>query len=964
MPEPKVQILLARHAETAWQAVIRPWLAVSQAGLTRSQVVVPTRGQAHGLKQRCVAENLPLLGVEFLSPGLARQKWLPLAGSGPALGRELLLFELRVAIAGQLACLTAEDPKRGLLKSLLSDAERAFDDFDELLKAGRTAHDFADPILREVFAEVALRVERLGYVLGSSQSRTVALEGFKNPIVFARGRLLIYGLGPEAWGEFFNVAAFARCFEDVTIVLPEPEFSGRRTLDEDWVALWEKFLGVEALPLDEAAPAESCEHVAAWWGGAGLAETPSDGSRPPEVLVGRTRGEEMDLVADKVVRLLAGGASEIAVIFPKAEAAVGRLAGLLTQRGVPFINLLPCKAAAPLEARLQRALIAFYAQGGRLDELLSLWPLLQATGQTELSLLQARGICERLFDEQLTHSLTACVPLFEGRDRPEWKEMARVVGLLLPVWPDELTLRQALESFQSVCSKLDLPNPPGWQALVNFAERESRLLPAREIFILIDSFLPKDSMVVGSANAVAYARVTLTSRRRAEGLAWSHVIFTGSNAGIWPQRQSSSGWLTDEQRLALAKSNPSLPAPPTADDRAWMERRGYAALARDAREQVVFSAALTDEAQPELPLAPNAWLERVLWHNGIKGGDLPAAFERLASRVSVKPNPSERTKIWRAVWEGRREQSRPFDEFFFSVDPGKLRPQRVAVRTLEAAVADPAVLWYEAVLGCACLDHGPLLRSAPRALGQLIHRVVAKALRGGHREGVFFARPERSQVEQRLAEELQRLRGLWPANRFWDSFHASLAQGAEAVMEGVLDLEGGSLMATERRLPEGVVLPLGGAESISVSGRMDLIMADRETWPGAVVDIVDFKTGSDNALSAKRMGLTGESLQLGIYLAAARSLGAQSGRVWMVKPDGVSSLAMDELDLGLAPLAEIGRHLATGRYGALTPDQNKYEVSGAPRPLACTPIPVSILQKKFAATFGVEAASEGDAIDE
>lgn len=964
MPVPKVQILLARHAETAWQALIRPWLAASQAGLTRSQVVVPTRGQAHGLKQRCVAENLALLGVEFLSPGLARQKWLPLAGSAPALGRELLLFELRVAIAGRLATLASDDPGCGLLKSLLSDAERAFDDFDELLKAGRTAQDFADTVLREIFSEVSVRVEKLGYVLGAGQSRTAALKGFKNRVVFAGGRLLVYGLSAEAWGEFFNVAAFARCFEDVTIVLPEPEFAGGRTLDEEWVALWENFLGVEALPLDELPPERSCEHVAAWWGAAGLAEIPADGGRPPEVLVGRTRSEEMNLVADKVVRQLAGGASGIAVVFPKAGAAAGQLANLLEQRGVPFINLLPRKAAAPLETRVQKALVAFYAQGGRLDELLALWPLLQATGQTELPLLKARGVCERLFDESLTHSLTACAELFAGRDRPEWKEVARVVGLLLPVWPEEITLGQALEHFRAVCAKFDLTDPPGWAALASFAQREDRPLSAREIFGLIDSFLPNDSMAIGSASSVAYARVVLTTRRRAEGLAWSHVIFTGSNAGLWPQRQSSRGWLTDEQRQALGKTNPLLPALPTTEDRAWMERRGYATLARDAREQVVFSAALADEAQPELPLAPNAWLERVLWHNGAKGGQLPSVFEGLAPAAAAEPQPSERIKAWHAVWTGRRDQTRAFDEFFFSVDPKKLRPDRVAVRTLEAAVVDPAVLWYEAVLGCARLEHGPLLRSGPRAFGQLVHRVVAKALRGGCREGAFFVRPERTLVEHRLEEELHRLRGLWPVNRFWDSFHVGLAHGCAALLENVLALESGSIMATELRLPEGAILPLGGGEELAVSGRMDLVMADRDTWPGATVDIVDFKTGSDNALSAKRMGSTGESLQLGIYLAAVRLLGVRSGRVWMVKPDGISSLAMEELEQSLAPLANIARHLTTGHYGALTPDQNKYEEATAVRPLACTPIPFSVLQKKFAATFGLDATGEEDVIDE
>jgi hypothetical protein len=227
------------------------------------------------------------------------------------------------------------------------------------------------------------------------------------------------------------------------------------------------------------------------------------------------------------------------------------------------------------------------------------------------------------------------------------------------------------------------------------------------------------------------------------------------------------------------------------------------------------------------------------------------------------------------------------------------------------------------------------------------------------REGCFFARPDRAVVEQRLAGELSRLRGLWPDDRFWDSFHAGLAHGSEALVENVLALDAGLFFATELRLPEGATVPLGEGAALAVSGRMDLLMADRETWRGAAVDIVDFKTGSDKALSVKRMGGNGDSLQLGVYLAAARSLGVRSGRVWMVKPDEVSSLALEELEPGLAPLAKIARHLATGRYGALTPDQSKYGASASSRPLACTPIPAMILREKYAATFG-DVAEEGD----
>ena len=124
-----VELHLARHADTAWAQVIRPCLERGRGRLERTLVVVPTRGQAQALKQRCLRVNLALLGVEFLTPNLARQKWLGLglpveegglAGLGrPALGREFLRLGLRTLIARRLS---APEPA-GLWRSLASDPQ-------------------------------------------------------------------------------------------------------------------------------------------------------------------------------------------------------------------------------------------------------------------------------------------------------------------------------------------------------------------------------------------------------------------------------------------------------------------------------------------------------------------------------------------------------------------------------------------------------------------------------------------------------------------------------------------------------------------------------------------------------------------------------------------------------------------------------------------------------------------------
>ena len=429
---------LARHADTAWRAVLRPWLEAGSGRLERAYVIVPTRGQAQALKQRCLQEGLALLGVEFLTPGLARKKWLATApAANPTMGRELLLFGLRLLVARRLAPLAPAAPEWGFWQSLQSDPERALDDFDELLKAGFRAEDFPLAPLRAVFGELAAWVESRGYALAAGVAETAGLTPVPDAARGIGGRVLVYGLGPEMWGEFFNVAAFVRRCEQVTAVLPEPAFRGRAELDEKWIALWSGLLGVEAEPIDAPEPVETCEAVGALW---------SRGAAVPgrtRILVGRTRRDEMELVADEIVALLAAGADQIGVVFPQSDAAHLALARRLMEKGVAFADLLETAGPPPLDGQAHRAVLAFYGRGARLEELLALWPLLRATGAVTLSLAEARRAVERSFEVRQTHAVESY--------RVEWEtaapELARVAGVLLPGWPADLTLAEALRKY-------------------------------------------------------------------------------------------------------------------------------------------------------------------------------------------------------------------------------------------------------------------------------------------------------------------------------------------------------------------------------------------------------------------------------------------------------------------------------------------------------------------------------------
>lgn len=956
----RVEFHLARHADAAWDAVIRPWLELGRGRLERSYVIIPSRGQAHGLKQRCLVENVALLGVEFLTPGLARKKWTAVRTETlPAMGRELLLLGLRTLIERRLRSVSAEEPAWGYWKSLQSDPERALDDFDELLKAGLQVEDFPTERLRDVLVELVNWVNARGYTFAGMEARRAALEPLPEATKPIAGRVLVAGLGVEMWGEFFNVWAFVRRCTDVTLILPDPEFVGRATHDERWIELWSGLLDAEPLHIDAPEPIASCEAVGAVWSREGGASAPD-----VRLLVGRTRADEMTWVANEISRLLDHGAENIGIIFPRADAAHLQLGRELKARQVKFSDLLETAAPPPVEVQTLRALIQFYENGARLEDLLKLWPLLRAIGAVSLSLADARRACERSFDTRQTHAVAAHLDLWSEQA----PELARVVGFLLPVWPDELSIADALKALRKTCERLELAEPEGWGALDTFATRDSGAIPSNVVLATLASFLPEKSPVAGAAGRGEFARVTLTTRRRAEGLAWSHLLLVEANAGVWPERREPSCWLTDQQRTELNAKRSDLLGLFTADDRSAIERAAWVALTRDTSESVSFSAALYSPEEPELRHAPNNWLERIIWSQERERaepvGNVEDIFQRLAREAPLPPvaDPSA-VEGWHQIWAGRRDRTRPFDEFFFSGDPARITPDKLSARLIERGVQDPAELWFEAVLGIRRVEWSPFLRARRKALGQRAHELLARALHPGEELVRGFGKiPLQADAEARLRDELAALRAQWPKDRYWDSFHGEVAHVSGQLLANAYTIDAGAFVAAEAWLPAEAHLVLG-PRTVRIVGRLDLIRLDRTEWKNATVDIVDFKTGGDTELSAKRMA-KGSSLQLGVYLAAARSLGIAGGNVWMIKPEpgAVTQLGFEDMGQALAKLKWLEDAVTRGIYGALTPDRSDYAPSCCAWPLACTPVPGAVLAQKFKMTFSVEA--EEDAGDE
>ena len=960
MSEARAHLFLSPGAEEAWNHVVQPWLATGRGRLARRLVVVPTRGQALVWKQRCVRAGLPLLGVEFLTPGLARRKWLPLVPfARPVLGREFLLLGLRGLVADRLANLPPDAPSRGVWQSLRSDPERALAALDDLLAAGFAPCDFPRRELAALGFDLQAWADRLGHVLGPAQAIAAALDPLPPATAPLADDVLVLGLGPENAAEFFNVAALVRRCARATVIAPAPALRGAADPedpaapgrpDEAWVARWERFLQVESVLLEPSARA----------------------APDPQILLAADRATEAALIIDRLATWLREGSDpsesaedlqgDLGVIFPGPGPLHRAVSQGLRKRGVPHHDLVGRAAAPPIDTQLLRGVVDFWARGARLDEALALWPRLRALNLAGLEARYAdfRAHVDECFHATCDHALADADPAANENettaDAPGAADLRRLAAALLPGWPETLSVAAAVARLRAVASRWDLALPEGFAGLDAFAALEPSDWPRELVAELLLAFLPEVAEPLESApHQGGFARVILATRRRAEGAPWARLLLAQANAGEWPRRREPNPWLGDAERLSLNRSGRGLAPLLTSEDASALERAGHEALLAEPVLGRALSAAAVDEAEPDRPLAPNGPLERLLWARGERRPQ--EALAAGAAHLPPAPPASAEVAAWSLVRAARRDPARPFDAFFLCLEPTPEPfplPSRLSPSTLEKSLVDPAVLWFRGLLRLEPGRREPLARALPLRRGQVAHRLLATALRpAGCRDGEWgplkTETEARSALENALATERARHAGGW----YWNAEHGRLETLCRALLRRFYATGAGDHVVVECWLPEAARLTLPGW-TIPVRGRMDIARGDRPEWTGANIHLCDYKSGgAEKALDAERMAARAESLQLAVYLDAVRSLGVTAATVWKITADEASSLGAEELDTALAALPPLMDAMSAGRYGALTPDRNPHGGREPwPWPLACTPIPARDLLAKYTLTFG------------
>ena len=678
------------------------------------------------------------------------------------------------------------------------------------------------------------------------------------------------------------------------------------------------------------------------------------------LLVGRDPAAEMARVFNRVVDWLSEGSCQIAVVFPTESPAVADLSRRLTDARIRFCDEISTTGAPSQEVWLIRALLLYQRASCNLEGLWGLARLLRASGLIGLTAGESRDWIERVFDACQSHRVADAMELPEvGRFRgsEEMIRLIREVGF----WPESLAVGAAIDRVACFVEKWGIESQIRKDGLEHLRLRDDREYARESVIDLLMASLPERAPRRGFIRD-DFAPIVLTTRKRAGSLVWSHVIFAGSNAEDWPSPPEETYWLSDVARRELNRKLEDPLQLPLTEDASILDRLDCLGLCNNVIGEIAFSACLQANDGSEGERSPHPWLERILLHKARLRGNGAGEVEQTAdvlengwrrlSRCLPGPSlPVPDLEEWLSVWNRRRNAEAPFDRFFYCAETRGMGGRRWAARLLERGFSDPVILWYEGVLRLDAVREQPLERSRLKELGLLVHRLLAQALRGDHPPGVIHPAPPPDVCRTRLGRLLESWRSLRPRDAYWESFHLELSSIVFGLFDSIASEIEDRYLAVEYSLPGDTTLSTVHGE-LRISGRVDLAILDRPEWNGASIKVFDFKTGGDKPLDAGKMGRLGQSLQLGVYLQSVLALGARSASVEMIRAgqDRGPVITDGELPLIQAAFDFLGAMVHTGKFGQLTADRTRFQ-RVFETPLACVPIPATVLQKKFQVTF-------------
>jgi hypothetical protein len=972
-----------------WRESAEPWLRGVEAWRDPRPTVVltPDRAQGFYLRSRLVENKRAVLGVRFWTPsdarGFLQGALCPRQRAAPQDEQALIAR----ACAEKLLRGRAAGEDEATLRSVAQEPQSFLRAYELLLGAGWEPSRDGAPYGRRLATEFASTLNQAGLTTQAGLHRLLREAVPPNPRPLAR--VLLLGFNAAHWPLWDLLQAVCRMADETEVALDHPGEFGK-ALDELWINSWESFAGslYEVGEAPEPGPFEA------------LAKSYEEGAPAPAenaelhfLATADLRDQVRAVTLQTLDYLRRPDCARLGLVFPEADALALGVAAQLRELGVPVNDSLGAFQPGPFEARPWQTWLELQEEP-TVRRLIAWLRAAEAAGlETGLPSLTAERAA-RLLDRALGDAMVDDLDFLAAQFDPKETEPRILADFLAKrlVLAEEGTVAGYLTTVQAALRRL------GWTDLLSRLP-ETAPTGADTLPISRRGFLAWLREVADSRERVRpdgnhfYGRVHLLVYSQIAGQAWSHLVLTGLNEGVWPRlfetgafgsryelselnargrtlnrRGTRQGEQGDGQEIVTpGQGHCLLPL-----ERHDLALRDLGRALRATRGAICLAARTMQEGRNVLPsdFFSHAWQ--------VKTGQVldDAMFRDLAEKTSrrvrehaplfptaaVEPQSIQATSL---AHQARRNPAVPFGRYEFAFTQPPVAPVQLPCKEWETAFAHPASVWLAHVVGVGAWPEGRL--SWKLSLGTWTHRWLSQAL------GTPDA-PEELESRVRAAAERD-WRGvqkrahdagldLYP---WWRQMWAQARSVASGLAKGLVPELAGRKALTEIRLPRTLAVALPGAAQadFEVRGRVDLVLvepatttasADLPDFTGCRAWVIDFKTGSDSGLTERRLQ-KGQGLQIALYGLGLRALGAETVTLSVLTPGAElkrqlgheTVLAMQE------PFRTIDAIHRRGVFGQ-SPAEDREHGFAPDYPMTTRAIAHDVLQAKWAIEHGGEGA--------
>ncbi len=984
----------------AWESVVLPWfeLAAATAFTHNKPVVVltPFAADAMFLRYKLLEHGISLLGVKFLTPAQLRE--MIVQDGAPIPLREHL--RLLLSIAAEECADSQDAPLAAIARSVARAPNHLLRAIDRVGAPGWSFGDVAPPALRTIAGKFSELVRQCGFQLLHEADRA-AIETAQTAAP-RLGSLLVTGFSAAHWHLWPLLQATVSSVERAAVILEYPRDQTRAS-DETWVGTWEEVFGAAhpfSSPTERSRPFSELVRPA----NAPVDLADRDG---PHSLVGLNTSEQAQAIAGMALKFLGEkSCTRLGILFPCAGALPRLVSELLTRSGIPHNDAIGHLAPGEFENAAWNTWL-------ELQENHQLGPLLRfldanPESRAELSIQTLRdelqrGYCKLLIDD------IAVLREYCARQTQSAKSAA-IANLLAKIkfLPPQASLSRFLAETKAIFAELKWKNR--WAEIERVSQNWTRPLDLefpRAIYLrwlkeIVDSF----AIARTREGDHLYSRVHLLSYAEANGNEWSHLILAGLNQGEWPQAESQSAFLRDEEIADLnarairsgrqGEGHTALQEGKTfllsAQDRRQIARRQLISALESTENGLAITASLHQESAPERVWNPSELFSEIYFaarHTPLSQETMSILRQRTRAWLDGQKlferdcaNKPDITQT-RVAYDARRRTDEPFGEYEFGLREPTDRQITLRATQWDRVVTTPALIWMKVYLGVENEESN--LNEWSAATGNWVHDWLAQ-ISGATTQSVFVDLPSPGQLRKRVAQAARRFQkeiaDLCRAcgrtvPDWWLSGWSNAFALAYCLASKLTELDGWSQMATEWILKSPQVISLNGGD-LRVRGRIDLILARNRPndshLDGEDIWIVDYKTGNKKALTAtgrtpearfaavRKKLVRGDAIQLGLYGLVARELGASEIKLSLLSPR--TELERPQLALGdLAAHSDFWNELykmqETGIFGLHGTIRSEFSFA-ADYPLATLPIDREFLQEKWMLTHPPFAEEEDD----